>query len=1413
MIVEINAARLTLLPLIRYISLHMKFHSMKKFLRFSSLLLLIVATNQAHAQSTSWKGTLNVNWNSATNWTNGIPDATKDVIIGDASFTGTFQPKVNVVGTCKSLVIGGVKTSELTFNKALTVSGNITINPNGTAVHPGAEVKLSGNWINNGTYISNNTSSKLTFAGTNQTISGSSVSIFRKLTINAGCNLTLAKNIKVDSSGALLAIYGILEPVNYVVTSTGITRIFDQGKIKVNTADFTSNYVFAATVTIYPGAIVEYCSSTVDQIVSSRYTYSTLILTGGTTKYLIANMPSMYGRDTINGKLFITTGTTFDLKTFTAIRAATKVGGEINIANGAFLKIAGTNNFPVNYAIKNIGISSTVEYNGGAQTISPQSYGNLYISTAGIKTCATAFSTRGNCTIENATLYTSTTVVTHSIAGNFTMTSGSLTGTNYTYMMNGTANQTLNVATKPLRLTINNTGGTVNLASDITVSNTLNFIKGNIQTAAYNVIIPATATVTGAGQTTGWVNGNLQKPVTAGSSVFRSFEIGGTNYAPASILFTSVSAPGNLTASTGSTDQPEIDYSGLNPAKSVNRFWSLNNGGILFSTATIIFNWQSPEVDGGSVTSSFKTGLFNGTNWGLPSSSSPLPTSIQANGLTSLGDFSVGEIIGKSTWTGAAMTSDWFTPKNWLGLIPSTTNPTVIPNGLAAGRVYPVLTGSDGVVSDITVENAASLTVSSATLKIAGTITSNSNINATAGTIELNGSSVQTIPANTFTSNTIKNLNISNDVDLMDVSILTGTLTVANGKTLYTNDFLVLKSDANGTARIAALPVNGSGIATAYIDGDVSIERFIPARKAWRLLSAPINSGNTTTLQDSWQESAYSGSSRSGSNPNPHPGYGVHITGGSALNGYDQSPTNSASVKIFNNATNTLVPIPSTPGTFTPLNTYQGYFVYIRGDRGIDLSQGNNAATTKTTLRMKGGINTGNKPVHVNPTNFTTVGNPYPSAVDFGTLTRSNVKNSFYIWDPKLAGANGLGAYVTVSWNSTTGTYDVSTSASAISRYIPSGEAILVESVDGVNPGTITFKESDKTANGSDALFGRQASIGEQLRVNLYEANADGTSALLDGVLTTYSEAGSNNLDNADIKKIDAGAQSIGLQREAKILAIERKHSIVTDDTSFLNITQLISRSYKLEIIAENLTKPGFTALLKDKFSAELNNTVLNTNGSTEIIFEVTANAASYAADRFSIVFEKVKPKVFAFKSVTATQQQRNIAVDWKTENESAIVNYTVQTSADGIHFNNASLVTGQQKLYGTVPYAWFDLNAIKGDHYYRIRAVSKTNEVKYSGVVKLYIADQPINADVMTVYPNPVRGNTISIQVGNVEDGIYTAQVLNINGQVVKKVVINHYGGDLRYSFLLDGNMPPGKYHVQLNGEQKNFVTPFIKE
>lgn len=104
-------------------------------------------------------------------------------------------------------------------DKNTAIAGDITIAPGGTLKgNNGDTLSFSGNLTNNGTFIANGGTVKLT--GTNQTITGNIN--FANLTVNAGTQLTLAGNITVSGTltGTLNVVPNTSCPPNAVYTIT-----------------------------------------------------------------------------------------------------------------------------------------------------------------------------------------------------------------------------------------------------------------------------------------------------------------------------------------------------------------------------------------------------------------------------------------------------------------------------------------------------------------------------------------------------------------------------------------------------------------------------------------------------------------------------------------------------------------------------------------------------------------------------------------------------------------------------------------------------------------------------------------------------------------------------------------------------------------------------------------------------------------------------------------------------------------------------------------------------------------------------------------------------------------------------------------------------------------------------------------
>ncbi len=410
------------------------------------------------------------------------------------------------------------------------------------------------------------------------------------------------------------------------------------------------------------------------------------------------------------------------------------------------------------------------------------------------------------------------------------------------------------------------------------------------------------------------------------------------------------------------------------------------------------------------------------------------------------------------TWTGTTNTS-FNNASNWqLGCVPISGSNI----SFATNPTDKCLLGSNVTLGNITINgnsNKHILDINSYTLTIQGTITclaNNIEAKSVTSTIIMQGSSAQSIPESTFVDNTIANLTINNSygVTIGGPLNLTLLLTMTSG-TLNTNGYLTLKSTVSYTAMVGPISYSNA------INGNVTVEKYFPARRAFRLISSPVTS--TTNIKSNWQEGVNNTSILNYPNNNydPNPGFGTHIAGSTTgANGFDATQTGNPSLFTYNNGTQSWSNINNTNSN----TLYAGnpYRLMIRGSRSVNINQPDNSPTpTNTTLRSTGTLSIGNFSVSgfngtASANNF--IGNPYQCAVDMNTLLNasSNLnKTYYYIWDPFL---NSRGGYVTVNVSTNS-----NAQGSSANKYLQPGQACFVlTSTSPTATPTFTFTEASK---------------------------------------------------------------------------------------------------------------------------------------------------------------------------------------------------------------------------------------------------------------------------------------------------------------------------------------------------------------
>lgn len=106
---------------------------------------------------------------------------------------------------------------------------------------------------------------------------------------------------------------------------------------------------------------------------------------------------------------------------------------------------------------------------------------------------------------------------------------------------------------------------------------------------------------------------------------------------------------GDLTGSTVGTEHPNVSSSNINAAKSLNRYWTLNNNSIVFTNFAAIFKYMNADVDAGVEPTAYDIQNNNVSSWANPLTTVKNSTNIKATGITAFRDFAAGKIRNKGT--------------------------------------------------------------------------------------------------------------------------------------------------------------------------------------------------------------------------------------------------------------------------------------------------------------------------------------------------------------------------------------------------------------------------------------------------------------------------------------------------------------------------------------------------------------------------------------------------------------------------------------------------------------------------------------------------------------------------------------------------------------------------------------------
>ncbi|WP_113637291.1 LamG-like jellyroll fold domain-containing protein [Nubsella zeaxanthinifaciens] len=703
--------------------------------------------------------------------------------------------------------------------------------------------------------------------------------------------------------------------------------------------------------------------------------------------------------------------------------------------------------------------------------------------------------------------------------------------------------------------------------------------------------------------------------------------------------------------------------------------------------------------------------------------------------------------------------ANWSNQTNWCGLVaPTNTVNVTIPT---SGPTYNPTVSTAVNANNLTVQSGRTLTINSGgDLRVSGTLTSTNSIDVTAGKLTLNGAAAQIIPANIFSSNTIKDVEFNNSagVTLNGSLRITGLLT-ATAAAFNANGFLTLASSESNTANVAPI---GSG---ASIQGLVKVERFLKGGsinpyRTNRMLSSPVYDNTTSFINTNIE------GNRSAKFAQLIDDVIISGAGGSA-SGFDVTASGDASAWTYSSG---FVPIPNIN---TQVNAGKGMYIYFRGNRE-NFQQKTNAPyidPENTVIDFDGVLNQGDVTVTL-PTGGHLLGNPYASVIDWDAASwgtdRVNVNNAIWIWNPATRSyatyTNGVGSL-------------------GGSRYIQSGQSFFVQTTAA---GSIKFKEAIKvvpvsqptlimSSNGKTddlALAENENAIpllNQLLRVKFKPLASFGE----DETVLAFKHGANPAYTPDDALHLDGEVVNLSTMVGTRKLAINFMPLPPSSTEIPLHVAAANSGNYLLNFNLEDFTG-SHQLKLKDNYLQ----TFTPISQGKLYHFSIDKNVAStFGANRFSILVEPPAVLPLLIKSFAAKVKTEGVALSWTTEisePSAQLLLYRMDLSGN-YHLMEtfADNVNKNQTFLDSAPSI--------GKNYYKLALLNRNGEEVQTVFA---VADFGVVSDYeVKVYPNPVTDH-LFVKATTLK-GTFLLTLSDVTGKVLKNLMASDH--DFNKGILLD--------------------------
>ncbi len=167
--------------------------------------------------------------------------------------------------------------------------------------------------------------------------------------------------------------------------------------------------------------------------------------------------------------------------------------------------------------------------------------------------------------------------------------------------------------------------------------------------------------------------------------------------------------------------------------------------------------------------------------------------------------------------------------------------------------------------------------------------------------------------------------------------------------------------------------------------------------------------------------------------------------------------------------------------------------------------------------------------------------------------------------------------------------------------------------------------------------------------------------------------------------------------------------------------------------------------------------------------------------------------------SFSGKQENDHNVLFWTTSKEKEPLDYIIEKSSDGINFTQAGTVTGYDNGAEKNYYTFTDPGQADKTYWYRIRIVNKSNQKKYSGVIKLSTEQQDF---LLGNVINPFRKD-LTFEVSTSRNANIKVSLTDMFGRPIRTSNYTVYAGANMLNMANTEGLSAGTYILSItNGE-----------